>query len=208
MNRDQSGSAKTSSREDGSLVACRGEFVPLDRFGVGGVALSRLQVASSFHHPDRVCSCLHRHACARNISKPLIDRLRCGSETTPIDSVAIFVESAVMSPDISKVDADRHPATGPPAWNFCDKVMRHLFHGKQSPPSRTCSSHFSFLIVEVPASYQRNLLRDCHLTGSSPAFILSSASLMEGIGPIVIPDPEFHGPVAQSTSPSISSARP
>jgi hypothetical protein len=67
---------------------------------------------------------------------------------------------------------------------------------------------FSFLIVDVPARYQRNLLRDCHLTGTSPAFILSSASLMEGIDPILIPDPEFHGPVAQSTPPSISSARP
>ncbi len=38
---------------------------------------------------------------------------------------------------------------------------------------------FLLLIVDVPASLQRNLLRDCYLTGTSPAFILSSASLME-----------------------------
>src|ERR1700677_3507320 len=61
---------------------------------------------------------------------------------------------------------------------------------------------------DIPASYQRNLLRDCHLRGTSPAFILSSALLMEGIDPILIPDPEFQGPVVQSTQPSISSARP
>jgi hypothetical protein len=35
-----------------------------------------------------------------------------------------------------------------------------------------------------------------------------SSSLTKGIDPVLIPDPEFHGPVAQSTPPSISSARP
>lgn len=67
---------------------------------------------------------------------------------------------------------------------------------------------FLVLIVDVPASYQRNLLRDCHVTGTSPVFILSSASLVEGIDPVLISDPEFHGSGAQSTPPSISSARP
>src|ERR1700691_435128 len=75
-------------------------------------------------------------------------------------------------------------------------------------PDARWKRRFSFLIVDVPGSYKRNLLRDCHLTGTSPAFILSSASRMEGIDPILIPDPEFQGPVAQSTPPSISSARP
>ena len=75
-------------------------------------------------------------------------------------------------------------------------------------PGARWKRRFSVLIVDVPATYQRNLLRDCHLTGTSSAFILSSASLMEDIDPILIPDPEFQGPVAQSTPPSISSARP
>jgi hypothetical protein len=75
-------------------------------------------------------------------------------------------------------------------------------------PGARWKRRYSFLIVDVPASYQRNLFRDCHLTGTSPAFILSSGSLMEGIDPIFVPDSEFQGPVAQSTPPSISSARP
>jgi hypothetical protein len=48
-------------------------------------------------------------------------------------------------------------------------------------PGARWKRRFSFLIVDVPAGYQHNLLRDCHLTGTSPAFILSSSSLMEGI---------------------------
>jgi hypothetical protein len=68
---------------------------------------------------------------------------------------------------------------------------------------------FSFLIVDVPASDQHNLFRDCDLTGTPPAFIRSSSSLIEGINPILIPDPELHGPVAQSTlSSMIASALP
>jgi hypothetical protein len=37
-----------------------------------------------------------------------------------------------MAPDISKVDPDRHLGLRAAAWNFSDKVMRRLFHGKQS----------------------------------------------------------------------------
>jgi hypothetical protein len=37
-----------------------------------------------------------------------------------------------MAPDIPKVDADRHLDLGVPAWNFSDKVLRWLLHGKQS----------------------------------------------------------------------------
>ena len=40
-----------------------------------------------------------------------------------------------MAPDISKIDTDRHPDPGTPAWNFRDKVIRRLLHGKQSLPS-------------------------------------------------------------------------
>jgi hypothetical protein len=34
-----------------------------------------------------------------------------------------------MTPDISKVDADRHLNPGLSAWDFCDEVLRWLFHG-------------------------------------------------------------------------------
>jgi len=40
-----------------------------------------------------------------------------------------------MAPDISKINTDRHPDPGTPAWNFRDKVIRRLLHGKQSLPS-------------------------------------------------------------------------
>jgi hypothetical protein len=35
-------------------------------------------------------------------------------------------------PDIAKVNTDRHLNVGLSAWDFCDEVMRRLFHGKQS----------------------------------------------------------------------------
>ncbi|HTF69047.1 MAG TPA: hypothetical protein VK638_40840, partial [Edaphobacter sp.] len=58
--------------------------------------------------------------------------LRCGSETASINYLTVFVESAVMAPDIPKINADRHPDLGLPARNFRDEVLRRLFHGKQS----------------------------------------------------------------------------
>ena len=93
-------------------------------------------------------------------------------------------------------EADTHP------------LERHLLILRSLTPCARRERRFSFLIVDVPASYRRNLLRNCHLTGTSPAFIFSSASLIEGIDTVLITDPEFQGPVAQSTPPSISSARP
>jgi mRNA interferase YafQ len=36
---------------------------------------------------------------------------------------------AVMAPDISKVDPDRHLGLRAAAWNFSNEVMRRLFHG-------------------------------------------------------------------------------
>jgi hypothetical protein len=57
---------------------------------------------------------------------------RTGSETTSIDHFSLFVERAVMAPDISKVDADCHLDPGLSAWNFRDEMLRWLFHGEQS----------------------------------------------------------------------------
>jgi hypothetical protein len=65
--------------------------------------------------PDRVRSSLHRHARLRYIFKPLLDGLGCCSETASIDYFAVFVEGAVMAPDISKVNADRQLDHGMPA---------------------------------------------------------------------------------------------
>jgi hypothetical protein len=76
--------------------------------------------------PDRMGSSFHRHACVRNIRKPLIDRLRCGSEAASINYLTVFVQGAVMAPDIPKINADRQLEPGLPAWNFRDEVMRRL----------------------------------------------------------------------------------
>jgi hypothetical protein len=52
-----------------------------------------------------------------------------GSEATAIDRFSFLVERAVMAPDISKVDTDRHLDPSRSAWNFRDEVLRWLFHG-------------------------------------------------------------------------------
>ena len=78
--------------------------------------------------PDRVGSRFHRHARMLNICKPLLDRLRRGSKTGAIDHFAVLVESAVMAPNIAKVNANCHLHPGLSAWDFCDEVLRWLFH--------------------------------------------------------------------------------
>ena len=44
--------------------------------------------------------------------------------------LAVFVERAVMAPDIPKIDPDRHPDPGASAWYFRDKVQHRIFHGQ------------------------------------------------------------------------------
>jgi hypothetical protein len=61
--------------------------------------------------------------------KPLPDRLRCGPEAASVDRFAFLVESAVMAPDIAKVDADRRLRPGLSAWGFRDEVLRRFLHG-------------------------------------------------------------------------------
>jgi hypothetical protein len=53
-----------------------------------------------------------------------------GTKPAPADDFSIFVERAVMAPDIPKVDSDRHPDPGDAAWYFRDEVLRRIFHGK------------------------------------------------------------------------------
>jgi hypothetical protein len=87
------------------------------------------QLLELFADPDRVRSRFHRYSCRRHISEPLLDSLGAGSEVASFDHFSFFVESAVMAPDISKVNADRHLGPGLSVWNFCDEVMCWLFHG-------------------------------------------------------------------------------
>jgi hypothetical protein len=51
------------------------------------------------------------------------------SQAASIDHLSFFVEGAVMAPDISKRDTDRHLNPGPSAWDFRDEVLRRVFHG-------------------------------------------------------------------------------
>src|SRR5579859_8129164 len=90
---------------------------------------------------------LHRDSRWSHVGKPLLDRLRGGSEASPINYFSILVEGAVMAPDIAKVDADRDLDLGLPASNFSDGVLRWLLHGNSLLLlRRTCSSHFPVLI--------------------------------------------------------------
>ena len=75
-------------------------------------------------------------------------------------------------------------------------------------PSEKRQRRFSFFLVDPPASDQRNLLCDGHLTGISSAFILASGSRTGDVDPIFNSESGFQGPIARSTPPLISSARP
>jgi hypothetical protein len=52
--------------------------------------------------------CFHGDPHPRQVGKPLLDAGWVGSEAAPVDNLAVLVERAVMAPDISKVDPDRH----------------------------------------------------------------------------------------------------
>jgi hypothetical protein len=58
--------------------------------------------------PDRMRSSFHRDPSAWQIGKPLVDSGRRRSEPPAVDYFTILVERAVITPDISKVDPDRH----------------------------------------------------------------------------------------------------
>jgi hypothetical protein len=71
----------------------------------------------------------HRDPDPRQVGEPLVYSCGCRSESSSVDYFSTLVERAVMAPDISKVDPDRHLDLGAAEWNFRDKVMRQLFHG-------------------------------------------------------------------------------
>src|ERR1700692_3758154 len=82
-----------------------------------------------FANPDRVGSSLHSDSGSGHIGKPLLDARGSRSKPPPVNHFSIFVECAVMTPDIPKIDPDRHPTLGDAAWNFRYEVFRWLFHG-------------------------------------------------------------------------------
>jgi hypothetical protein len=92
------------SRKDGSCVA-------------GGISLLL---------GDTLCPQYPRR---RQISKPLLDSFGTGSEAVAIDRFSFFVECAVMAPEISKVDTNRHLDPSWSVWTFRDELLRWLFHG-------------------------------------------------------------------------------
>ena len=83
-----------------------------------------------FADPDRMRSRLHCNPGPGHITKPLLDPRGRRSKPPPVNHFSIFVERAVMAPDIPKIDPDRHPNLGDAAWNFRDEVLRWLFHGQ------------------------------------------------------------------------------
>jgi hypothetical protein len=82
--------------------------------------------------PDRMASGSHGNSNSFEIPKALVYSGRVGSEAASVYDLAVFVECAVMAPDVAKVDADRELNLGLSAWDFSDGVPRWLLHGKQS----------------------------------------------------------------------------
>jgi hypothetical protein len=70
--------------------------------------------------PYRMRSSLHRHTRRQRIREPFLNGLGRGSKTTSIDYFTVFVENAVMTPDIAKINAYRQHRPGLSRWNFCD----------------------------------------------------------------------------------------
>jgi hypothetical protein len=66
--------------------------------------------------PDRVGPGLHGNSGSFQIPEALVHSGRVGSETASVYHLAVFVERAVMAPDVPKVDPDRYPDLGTSAW--------------------------------------------------------------------------------------------
>jgi hypothetical protein len=58
----------------------------------------------------------HGNSGSFQIPKALADSGRVGSETASVYNFAVFVERAVMAPDVPEVDPDRYPDLGTSAW--------------------------------------------------------------------------------------------
>ena len=76
------------------------------------------QIAYQLTDPDGMNSDFHRYSDRLEISEALIYARWVGSETAAVNDLALFVDGAVMAPDVSKVDTDRRPDPGTSAWTF------------------------------------------------------------------------------------------
>jgi hypothetical protein len=75
------------------------------------------------------------------MGEPPLNSGQSSAKPAPVYDRAFFVESAVMTPDISKIDPDGHLNLGASAWCFRDEVLRLLLH-----PHSLCLSRATVLI--------------------------------------------------------------
>src|ERR1700742_3313503 len=95
-----------------------------------------------FADPDRTNAGFHRHAGMRHIGEPPVDGLRRRPEAASINHFTVLVESAVMAPNVAKINADRQLDLATLPGCFHDEVLRRLLHGNSLLLlRRTCSSH-------------------------------------------------------------------
>jgi hypothetical protein len=126
----------------------------------GHVAHNHLmaEVLDLLASPDRVCISFHRNQCSTNIPEALGDAGGVGPESTSINNFAVFVQGAVMVPDVPKSIPIVFPA---------HSVLRELFEMKN------CGCFFLrivSLVSQETFSSQRSV-RSSRWTGSghSPA---------------------------------------
>ena len=77
-----------------------------------------------------------------------------GWQTPPVNHFSIFVERAVMAPDISKIDPDRHPNFGDAAWNFRDEVLPWPFHGNSLSDPRDVFIPFTEMFRRLISTWE------------------------------------------------------
>src|SRR5271170_4101736 len=118
--------------------------------------------------PDGGGSRLHRNPHWRQIGKPSFDRGRCGAKPASVDHLAFFVERAVMTPDVAKIDPNRHLNPGDAPWYFRDEVLCSFFHPHSVALfSATVSSHFGNLLP-ISATVSSHLSVTCRRNGRGP----------------------------------------
>jgi hypothetical protein len=97
-----------------------------------------------FANPDWVRVVFHGDPSRMNASEPPIHPSGIRAEASSVDHLAVFVQAAVMAPDVPQVDSNRDSDPGPSAWTLWDEELRMLYHAHSvSRFEETFSSHFS-----------------------------------------------------------------
>ena len=94
---------------------------------VNAHSLKIAQLLKLLADPDGVGYRLHRVPHWRQIGKPSFDPGRCGEKPASIDHLAFLVERAVMTPDIAKIDPNRHLNPGAAPWYLREEILRRFF---------------------------------------------------------------------------------